>query len=254
MSHSHVSRHFVSLPFTDSRIVDDSDGDFPSRAFGWGFEGGAIELEPEDTAFGFVLEGFATVTSRDFGHGQSFRVGAGMYFSVPGGGRVEGGCGIVVSRLGYRGMFSIGGPIEEGGRLRYIDGCTDSLLIPPVIKGDPCFNHLHFPRHIDQTRHTHPSVCIGIVARGRGRCIVPANDDGSGPDVSIPLVPGNMFMIPAEGQHSFVTDDSTMDVIAYHPDSDMGPAHDDHPMVNRTMVNGVSAARIEALRTTTLAP
>ena len=30
-----------------------------------------------------------------------------------------------------------------------------------------------------------------------------------------------------------------MCVIAYHPDSDFGPTDDDHPMVNRTIVDGV---------------
>jgi len=28
-------------------------------------------------------------------------------------------------------FFHLGGPVEETGRLRYIDGCTDSLLIRP---------------------------------------------------------------------------------------------------------------------------
>ena len=29
-----------------------------------------------------------------------------------------------------------------------------------------------------------------------------------------------------------------MDVIAYHPDSDWGPTHREHPMLNRTLVKG----------------
>jgi Cu/Ag efflux pump CusA len=41
-----------------------------------------------------------------------------------------------------------------------------------------------------------------------------------------------------ECEHRFITDTHTMDVIAYHPDSDWGPTHDEHPMVNRTWVNG----------------
>ena len=55
--------------------------------------------------------------------------------------------------------------------------------------------------------------------------------------------------IPTGGQHSFFTDDQTMDVIAYHPDSDTGPDHDDHPMVNRTLVDGIPAAEIDEIRT-----
>ena len=40
-----------------------------------------------------------------------------------------------------------------------------------------------------------------------------------------------------------------MAVIAYHPDSDFGPTHEVHPMINRTIVDGVSARLIEKIRT-----
>jgi hypothetical protein len=79
--------------------------------------------------------------------------------------------------------------------------------------------------------------------------VVPCNDDGSGADIAISLVPGRVFIIPADGHHSFVTGEQTMDIIAYHPDSDTGPDHDNHPMVNRTLVEGVSAAVIANIRT-----
>ena len=38
-------------------------------------------------------------------------------------------------------------------------------------------------------------------------------------------------------------------MIAFHPDSDFGPAPEDHPMINRTMVDGVSASRLDDIRT-----
>lgn len=243
------SRHFISLPYRDGLLIDFSKGPHPTKMYGWGHNGEQLELGDEGTHFGFVVEGSPTLIGPDFGCGHEYNLGPGMYFCVPGTMRIEGGSGIAISRLGYHGIFSIGGPIEERGRMRYIDGCTDSLLLPPVLKGDPCLNHLHFPPQIDQTRHTHPSIRVGVVASGRGRCVVPANDDGTGPDVPIALVPGALFVIPTGGQHSFFTDDETMDVIAYHPDSDTGPQHDDHPMVNRTLVDGVSASGIEKIRT-----
>lgn len=143
---------------------------------------------------------------------------------------------------GYVGINAVGGPIEPTGRLRYIDGCTDTLLVPPVRKGDPCLNHLHFPTGIRQTPHTHPSVRTGLVYRGRGECIVPNRDP-------IPLRPGSAFVIPTGAMHSFNTSDETLDVIAFHPDSDTGMTDDDHPMVNRTMVAGVSASKIPEIRT-----
>ena len=58
-----------------------------------------------------------------------------------------------------------------------------------------------------------------------------------------------MFRIPFEGNHKFRTFDSEMRVIAYHPDSDFGPQDEDHPMINRTMVDGVSANKIDKIRT-----
>ena len=165
-----------------------------------------------------------------------------MYFAVPGAASVEGeGAGIVVTRLGHRGLFSLGGPVEASGRLRYIDGCTDSLLVPPVLRGDPCLNALFFPPGIDQTEHTHPTDRVGLVASGRGTCLTPAQN--------FALEPGRAFIIPAGARHSFRTDDAAMTVIAYHPDSDFGPTHEAHPMINRTIVDGVSAAALAALHT-----
>jgi hypothetical protein len=40
-----------------------------------------------------------------------------------------------------------------------------------------------------------------------------------------------------------------MAVIAYHPDSDFGPTHEVRPMMNRTIVDDVSACLIEEIRT-----
>lgn len=148
---------------------------------------------------------------------------------------------IIIERLGYNAMFTLGGPIEEKGRLKYIDGCTDSLLIPPVKHGDACLNHLHFPPGIYQTMHTHPSIRVGIVKSGRGECVTPYGN--------IPLFPGQIFIIHKEGMHCFKTFDVTMDVIAYHPDSDFGPKDEEHPMINRTIVGGISAKHIPAIKT-----
>lgn len=150
-----------------------------------------------------------------------------------------------------------GGPIEREGRLKYIDGCTDSLLLSPVKLGDPCLNHLHFPAGIDQTQHTHPSHRIGIVADGYGECITPFGN--------LPLTKGMIFVIKEWdgetydtgldgktypiGIHAFKTFDKNMDVIAFHPDSDFGSTDDDHPMINRTIVDGVSANQIDDIRT-----
>lgn len=163
---------------------------------------------------------------------------------------------LIVERIGFDGVFGIGGPIEPTGRLKYIDGCTDSLLIPPVKYGDACFNHLHFPANVNQTMHTHPSIRVGLVTRGDGECVTPFGN--------IPLFPGQIFIIHPEtgkvavgvdgelhlhGSHCFRTFDGTMDVIAFHPDSDFGPKDEEHPMINRTIVNGISAKNLKDIQT-----
>ena len=157
----------------------------------------------------------------------------------------------------HRAVSGCGGPIEPTGRLKYIDGCTDSLLIAPVKMGDPCLNHLHFPTQIVQTPHTHPTHRIGIVAKCSGEFFTPFGD--------LPLTEGMIFIIKEwdgetekegldgskypVGTHKFNTNGEAMDVIAFHPDSDFGSTDIDHPMINRTFVDGVKASDIEEIRT-----
>jgi hypothetical protein len=52
----------------------------------------------------------------------------------------------------------------------------------------------------------------------------------------IPLSSGTLFVIGSGTLHSFHTAESPMVVLAYHPDSDFGPTHENHPMINRTII------------------
>ena len=240
------TRHFLPLVDAHGLIADYAGEPHPSLVFGLSGER-ATFVDEGATHYGFIESGSCCLEWQ----GLSFELEAGMFFSAPGAASLsKGGRGIVVSRLGFTGMLNVGGKTEDRGRLRYIDGCSDTVLIGPWVRGDACLNHLHFPKGISQTRHTHPTLRAGLVIGGKGRCEVPANPDGSGDVISIPLVQGMRFCIPPEGQHSFFTEDDTMEVIAFHPDSDTGPWHDDHPMVNRTYVNGVSASKLDTIRTT----
>ena len=56
-------------------------------------------------------------------------------------------------------------------------------------------------------------------------------------------------MVGIKGAHCFRTEDSGMCVIAYHPDSDFGPTDDEHPMINRTIVDGKRANEQTEIRT-----
>lgn len=170
-------------------------------------------------------------------------LGAGCYAQVPGGALLRGGAGFVIYTPEYAGLPQLGGPAEEAGRLRYIDGCSDSLLVCPSKIGEPCLNLLHLPAGIHQTAHTHPSDRIGIILRGGGECRTP--------EETVALRPGMFWYIPAGGVHSFHTAHDSLDVFAWHPDSDFGPSHDAHPMLNRTIVDGVAVndARHAGIRT-----
>ena len=54
------------------------------------------------------------------------------------------------------------------------------------------------------------------------------------------LEEGMVWAIPKDAVHSFHTAESNeeLNVIAFHPDSDWGPLDEDHPMLNRTWVDG----------------
>ena len=197
-------------------------GSEPTRVRAW--HESELRLEPEGTHFLYAVKGDSSLRT-EVGR---FPLSPGMYASTVAG-VVEGsGAGLVVSRLGVQGWFQLGGPIEAAGRLRYIDGCTDSVLLAPPLRGDPCLNHLHLPAHTRQTRHTHPSLRVGVIARGRGLCVTP--------DREHPLEAGLVFVIAPNAPHSFFTNDESLDVVVYHPDSDTGPTHRDHPMINRTLL------------------
>lgn len=191
-----------------------------------------IELPIGYSHFGVVIDGEIRLSYQSRNH----HLVGGDFFSVIGPATVySSGFGMISSARSYIGFNFFGGPLEDHDRLRYIDGCTDTLLIPPVKKGDPCLNHLHFPQGIRQTPHTHPSVRTGIVYKGSGECLLP--EEGR----NIALLRGYAFILKTETVHSFNTGSEKMDIIVFHPDSDIGMTDENHPMINRTIVDGVSA-------------
>ena len=229
----------IFRPFTSSHgcLIERTGEPFPSRFSAW--QNGMLELDDQGTHFGYVHEGDATLDTPT----GTFCLRPGMYFALPFSSRIRGsGQGVVMTRLGSRGTFMVGGPIELRGRLRYINGCTDSLLIPPLRAGDPCLNALYFPANISQTEHTHPSIRLGLIVRGIGEC---RTQQGT-----YSLRPGEPFMIHANGLHSFRTMDHELVVIAFHPDSDFGPTDEVHPMINRTLVDGIPASQLDLIKTT----
>jgi quercetin dioxygenase-like cupin family protein len=216
---------FYPFPIQHGLLLDLSDDAFPTQVFGWNND--KIKLPSGATHYGMVTSGKAILHS----HGAHYPLRAGMFFVVPSGGIIESeenGRGLVISRLDYQGLWQLGGTMEAEGRLRYIDGCSDTLLVCPPVLGEPCLNHLHIPPHTQQSAHTHPSNRIGVILRGKGECHTP--------DGVFPLEPGLAWYIPTGLLHSFHTQYESLDVVAWHPDSDFGPTHENHPMINRTFL------------------
>lgn len=259
-----IENTFLTFPDIDAGLVYDDRGhkSYPIRYYTYN----RTVLVPTDVKsswYGFIQKGFAQVT----GDGFQWQLSAGQSFSVCGNGHLSIiGHTILIEVLHDKGKYPdtlyraenrVVGPLEGQGRLAYIDGCTDSLLIPPVKLGDPCLNHLCFPSGIDQTTHTHPSHRIGVIHSGSGRCVTPFGD--------VELEAGMVFMIREwdgkkmrkgldgkrhpQGAHKFQTFDEAMHVVAFHPDSDYGPTDVIHPMINRTIVDGIPASQIPNIQT-----
>ena len=217
----------TARPPFDAGALDAAPHDGRVTIRGWD---GDLELAAGATHYGYCGDGTCEARSADL----SVRLRAGQYFALPGEVTLRGGGGFVVSIAGFAGLPTVGGPIEGTGRLRYIDGCTDTLLLGPARRGDPCLNALYFPPGTDQTPHTHPSLRAGWVVSGRGECVVGGTDEE--PTLT-PLRPGAAFLIPPDIRHAFRTGPGeTLTVVAFHPDTDTGPTDEDHPMLNRTIL------------------
>lgn len=185
-----------------------------------------FQIKPNRSVFGLVYEGQLQIESSV----HKAQLGAGMYFACNSEWSISANAKIfLIECENFHVMNQFGGPYEKSGRLQYIDNCTDSLLVPPVKKGDPCLNMLYFSKNILQTTHTHPSFRVGMVLGGEGLCLTE--------DKKIPLKQNDFFYIPPNQQHSFSSHaEKGLVVLAFHPDSDFGPTDEVHPMINRTIL------------------
>jgi quercetin dioxygenase-like cupin family protein len=215
---------------------DFTNSNFPSFVQSW--SNSKLLLGENASHFGYVYQGIAILTYEK----QTYTLQEGMYFCVPNNAKIVGkGLGLVISRIGVNSLFSIGGKVEQKGRLKYIDECYDTLLISPTVLGDPCLNFMSMPTHIDQSNHTHPSLRVGIILSGKGICKTPQGD--------FELSEGKVFVMEKETEHSFHTDKQELRLLTYHPDSDFGPSNDSHPMLNRTLIDNISASQLEDKKT-----
>ena len=182
--------------------------------------------KPHSTIYGYIISGEAEFPNGSKGvEKQYFCYWSAKSESIRFTGEV-----IIFTKHGFKGQNSIGGPIEDSGRLVYIDTCSDSLLIYPPRMGDPSLNLLHFPAGVNQSFHIHPSIRLGIVVKGSGTAWI----KNSGQYKNIDLTEGVMFCIEEREVHRFTTSNEEMIVLAFHPDGDWGPTDHNHTMLNRT--------------------
>lgn len=211
----------------DTVVLDRTDSMYPCEVHK--ITNGEFVVPKYSTVYGYCISGYAQIT-------DSKRLLPGEFCSINSkynNGQVKisvHGVSAFIVKHGYHGQNVFGGPIEPQGRLCYIDHCSDSLLVYPPRCGDPSLSSLHFPPGIVQTFHTHPSFRLGIVAHGRGyaECKTPEGN------VQRPLIPGTVFCMEEQEIHRFVTEDSGLIVISFHPDGDWGPTDHDHTLLNRT--------------------
>ncbi|ERN42066.1 AraC-like ligand binding domain protein [Rubidibacter lacunae KORDI 51-2] len=220
-----------------------SSGNVLDDVFVQTWNGESISLDENASHFFIVLSGDLFVAYE----GKEIHLTKTWYGVLPGALRVSGnGSALIVSSLNYISIPLFGGPLEEHGRLRYVDGCTNSLLLAPPVLGEPCLNFLNLPAGTYQTPHTHPTIRVGMIVSGNGGC--------GTVEERLVFEPGSVFIIPPDTLHSFQTDDENIRIILFHPDSVVGPTHDNQTMLNNTFVEGICAKGLTNLHTRDLQP
>lgn len=232
-----MERTVQVFPMSKPMTLSYEHEDFPTKVAVWC--GGYNRLEADASHYIVVYSGQLVLSHA----GDVRTLRAGHYGVFPGEAELLTGDGtaLVVSALGYSAMAMSGGPIEDTGRLRYIDNCKNTVLLPPPVRGEPCLNFLDLCPGITQTAHTHPSIRIGIILRGNGAC------GTDGPTLS--LATGTLFIIPPETLHSFQSGEEPMKIVIYHPDSVDGPTHTSNTMLNNTFVGGKTAQEMPQIHT-----
>lgn len=134
-----------------------------------------------------------------------------------------------VVRLGFLGQQVVG-LAENIGRLSHIDGSSNTLLVYPPRSGNPSLNFLYLPLNIEQDFHSFPTLRMGCVVNGKGYATLKGEEKE--------LSPGSIFCLEPQELHRFRTENSDMRIIAYQPDSDWGPADENHTTLNKTYLAG----------------
>ena len=167
-----------------------------------------IAIPDDGSIYGYVASGTLTVGDMVIPQGHAFALPQN-YDKVT---RSEDATVWVIARHGYRAQVVVTKP-ENKGRLSYIDGCSDTLLVYPTRRGDGSLSLLYFPPNIDQSWHTHPSIRLGYVASGAGTAHW--RDPQTGKNMTKPLKAGDSFLLDEHCSHRFCTAGKEMLILLY---------------------------------------
>jgi hypothetical protein len=175
---------------------------------------GYLYTQALSTTYGYVLEGEANFEGEE-------SITAGKYFCrwtkeqtrINYTGKL-----VLFIRVGFKGQNLIGGPVEESGRLSYIDGSSDTILVYPPRIGDPIFSVVYFPKNTEQTFQMHSSVRMGAIISGGGYICF---DEAEENNVSLTL--GDMICFEQNERHRIKTTGNILQMIVYNPQGNWGP-------------------------------
>ena len=123
------------------------------------------------------------------------------------------------------------------GNLSYMDGGTNTTAVNPSRLGDPVVNYVHFPNHMYQTLHTHPSHRVGLILRGSGHIELDNQE-------IFDIKTGDCFWMPRNTLHNFCCQNGEhVELFVFAPDSGTGPTDEVNPLKIRTYVGQQRYAR-----------
>ena len=115
------------------------------------------------------------------------------------------------------------------GNLSYMDGGTNTTAINPGRLGDPVINYVHFPPHMYQTLHTHPSHRVGFIIKGNGKVELDNKE-------FFDVLEGDIFYMRRNCLHNFICEEEPVILFVFAPDSGTGPTDEVNPLKIRTYV------------------
>lgn len=121
-----------------------------------------------------------------------------------------------------------GGLVEEYGRFDYMPGIKTSILAHPPLDGYPALNYMNMEMQRLQEEHSHPSLRIGYILKGRCLCLTETCEHV--------LHEGNVFIIEPHERHAFQTLLSSVEIVTWHP-SAQGPNASSNLLTTGTLLD-----------------